>query len=219
MGYSMPEVGETYERGLLLSRRSGDRKHLFSLLSGAWFFHIVRGDLEESRRLGQDCVDGARREGVPPRRWPAAFCSGPACFIWDSSPHRASRSSRRCGPRSVPSDPALALFAGPDVGVFCRAYLSHVFWHLGDAEQAPLRTASEAIALAREVSHPFSLAIALDYAAMLNVFRQEAQTRAGSRAGEASRDLPQTWICLLSGVGGHPGGLGDRRAKATLRPG
>ena len=28
-GYSMPEVGETYERGLLLSRRSGDRTHLF----------------------------------------------------------------------------------------------------------------------------------------------------------------------------------------------
>ena len=54
-GYSMPEVGETYERGLLLSRRSGG-EHLFSVLSGAWLFRIVRGDLEESRRLGNTAL-------------------------------------------------------------------------------------------------------------------------------------------------------------------
>ena len=82
------------------------------------------------------------------------------------------------------SDPALALFAGPDVGVFRRAYLSHLLWHLGQAEQAAANS-EEAIALAREISHPFSLAIALDYAAMFNVFRQEGQL-ALARAREAS---------------------------------
>ena len=43
----------------------------------------------------------------------------------------------------------------------------------------------EAIALAREVAHPFGLGIALDYAAMLNVFRGESEA-ALCRAREAS---------------------------------
>jgi len=68
-----------------------------------------------------------------------------------------------------PSHPALALFAGPDVSVFCRAYLSHLLWQFGHDEQAVAKS-DESIALAREVSHPFTLGIALDYAAMLHVF-------------------------------------------------
>ena len=68
-GYSALEAGETYERGLLLSERCGDRTYLFSLLSGAWGFNTVRGRLEESRRLGQQCVDspysGSGGERIP----------------------------------------------------------------------------------------------------------------------------------------------------------
>jgi predicted ATPase len=84
----------------------------------------------------------------------------------------------------APSHPALAFFAGPDLGVFCRAYLSHLLWQFGHAEQAAAKS-EESIALAREVSHPFTLAIALGYAAMLDVFRQEGKL-ALARAGEAS---------------------------------
>jgi predicted ATPase len=64
-GFSAPEVGETYERGLLLAGRSGDRKHFFPLLSGAWVFHVTLGQLGESRRLGQLCVDGPCGEHTP----------------------------------------------------------------------------------------------------------------------------------------------------------
>ena len=80
LGYGMPEVGETYERGLLLSRRSGDRRHSFSLLSGAWAFRIVRGDLEESRRLAQSCVEDARREGVSALEMAGRFLLGTSLF-------------------------------------------------------------------------------------------------------------------------------------------
>ena len=62
-GYSMREAGETYERGLWLSGRSGDRRQAFALLSGAWLFHIVRGDLKQARRLGEDCIEEGRRQG------------------------------------------------------------------------------------------------------------------------------------------------------------
>ena len=183
LGYSMPEVGETYERGLLLSRRSGG-EHLFSVLSGAWLFRIVRGDLEESRRLAEYCVHAARRERAVAAEMAGRFLLGISLFHLGQLTASREQMEQAAQADSAPSDPALALFAGPDVGVFSRAYLSHLLWHLGQADQAAANS-EEAIALAGEVSHPFSLAIALDYAAMFNVFRQEGQL-ALARAREAS---------------------------------
>ena len=173
-GYSLPEAGETYERGLLLSRRSGDQKHLFSLLSGAWFFHIVRGQVEESRQLGQCCVSAAHGEGASAVEMAGRFLLGTSLFHLGQLAASREQMEQALQMDSGPCDPALALFAGPDVGVFCRAYLGHLLWHLDDAEQAVAKS-EEAIALAREMSHPFSLAIALDYAAMLSVFRHESK--------------------------------------------
>ena len=183
-GYSMPEVGATYERGLLLSKRSGDRKHLFSLLSGAWVFHIVSGELEESRRLAQECMDGASREGVPALEMAGHFILGVSLFHLGQLTASREQIEQAVPSYDSPSHPALALFAGPDVGVFCRAYLSHLFCQSGQAAQA-VAMSEESIALARRVAHPFSLGIALDYAAMLNVFRQEGKL-ARDRAAEAS---------------------------------
>ena len=61
---------------------------------------------------------------------------------------------------------------GVDVRVFTLAYMSHTLWGLGYPEQAMQRS-GEALALARDVHHPFSLALTQAYAAMLHQFRQE----------------------------------------------
>jgi predicted ATPase len=173
-GYSMPEVGETYERGLMLSRQSGDRKHLFSLLSGAWLFHVVSGQLEESRRLGQQCIDWACGEGIPALEMAGHFLLGSSLFHLGQLDESKKHGKQAVPAFGSPSHPALALFAGPDVRVFSRSYMSHLLWQLGHAEEAAAKS-EEAVALARELSHPFSLAIALDYAAMLHVFRQASR--------------------------------------------
>jgi predicted ATPase len=55
---------------------------------------------------------------------------------------------------------ALAFVYGQDPGVFCRAFLSHVLWHLGYPDQA-LKRSQEVIALAQELNHPYTLALAL----------------------------------------------------------
>jgi predicted ATPase len=174
-GYSASEAGETFERGLLLSRRSGDRKHNFSLLSGAWGFHIVRGELEESRRLGAECADDGRLHDSPAQDMAGRFILG--CSLFHLG--RFGESLRLISEATLPDggnrefNSALALFVGPDIGVFRRAYLAQLYWHLQvEDESAANRDAS--ISLARELGHPFSLAIALDYAALLSVFQQEA---------------------------------------------
>ena len=182
-GYSMPEVGETYERGLLLARRSGDRKHVFSLLSGAWLFHIVCGHFSQVEILARECAEQARNEGIAALTTAAGFLLGASLFHTGNLERSKEYVEQAMPAYGSGSHPALALFAGPNVEVFCRSYLSHVFCMMGDAQQAEARS-REAIALANDLSHPFSLAIALDYAAMLDAFRQDGR-QALTRAREA----------------------------------
>jgi predicted ATPase len=63
---------------------------------------------------------------------------------------------------------------GQDPGVVCLSYISVVLWKLGYPEQA-LQRSREALALAKEVAHPFSLALALSFAAGLHQCRREGK--------------------------------------------
>jgi predicted ATPase len=75
---------------------------------------------------------------------------------------------------------------GINLGVFSRSYIGHCDWHLGFPDRA-LQTVEEGLAIARELAHPFSLAIALDYLAMMYQFRREPE--AAFRIAEEARGL------------------------------
>jgi predicted ATPase len=61
-----------------------------------------------------------------------------------------------------------------DPGVACLGYAALILWSLGYPEQA-LKRSQEALTLARELSHSFSLAIALNWTAWLHQYRREWQ--------------------------------------------
>jgi predicted ATPase len=88
------------------------------------------------------------------------------------------------------------------MGVFCSAYISHCDWHLGYPARA-LKIAEEGLALAREISHPFSVALALNYLAMLHQFRRDHQaaldtaTEARSICTERGFDYYGAWSSLV----------------------
>ena len=69
--------------------------------------------------------------------------------------------------------------------MFCRAYAALTLWCLGYPDQA-LQRSHEAVTLARELAHPFSLGLALCFAAILHQFRREGQlTQEWAEAGLA----------------------------------
>ena len=171
-GYSLPEVGETYERALELSRKLGETPHVFPVLSGAWVFHVVRGQMEASRQLGQQCLDLAIPRADPTLSVMGHFILGSSHFHLGQLQESRAHMEQAMADYQGHSHPALTLFAGPDIGVFCRSYQSHVLWLMGCGGLAAQRS-SEALASALQVEHPFSQAIALDYAAMLHLFRGE----------------------------------------------
>ncbi len=171
-GYSAVEVGETYERALILSRRLGDR-NIFVILSGAWVFHIVRGDLEKAREFSVEFLRTAERERAPELMVAGNFILGSSLFHLGQLDASLDHMTAAIGLDSDPAESVSGLFPGPDIGVFCRAYLAHLAWHRDDRDRADAY-AVEATATAKQMRHPFSQAIALDYAAMLHVFRGES---------------------------------------------
>jgi predicted ATPase len=184
-GYSAAEVGETYHRALELSKRLEDR-NLFAIVGGTWVFHTVRGNLEEARRYGLDFLKAAERESTPELMLAANFLLGSCLFHLGQLEASLAHLSAAIDTQGGPVGSVLALFAGPDLRVFCRSYLAHLTWHRETAEDAEAYS-KEAIAIANGMRHPFSQAIALDYATLLHVFRGDS--RAALERGREAVEL------------------------------
>jgi predicted ATPase len=78
---------------------------------------------------------------------------------------------------------------GPELGIFCQSYMAHVLWLTGEPHDL-LDRSRQTVARAESLSHPFSLATALAYAAMLHQFRDEpelARDRAEAAAAVCRR--------------------------------
>jgi predicted ATPase len=67
-----------------------------------------------------------------------------------------------------------AFVYGQDPGVLCRGFAAWPIWVLGYPDQA-LKNTNVALALAQELTHPFSLALALTTATIDHQFRGDAQ--------------------------------------------
>ena len=181
-GYAAPEVERVYTRARALSHTIGDLPQKFPVLFGLWRLYIVRGEYaaagevtEKLQRLSE-CMPGSQQFlpaqqalGLTAFRL-GAFADARAHLeravdIYDPSIH---------GPENAQG------VIGQDPGVASLAFLAWMLWHLGYPDQA-LQRSQEAIALAREISHPYSLAFALHFGTAVYRFRREgapAQTQA-----------------------------------------
>jgi predicted ATPase/DNA-binding SARP family transcriptional activator len=171
-GYSSAVAGETYETALRLSRSLEDHQ-IDVILSGLWVFHIVRGNLMKARQISEEFLRRAEAGGEPVRLQAGNFLMSSCLFhlgeLGPSLKHMTAAQQEETGR----TESVLALFAGPDLGVFCQAYLAHLMYHC-TADDGGRALATASIAAARQLQHPFSEAIALAYAALLEVFRGDS---------------------------------------------
>jgi len=174
-GSAAPEVEEAYTRARELCQRVGETPRLFPVLWGLWFVHLFRSELEPARELGEQLLTLARRVGDPVLLLEAhhalwatlgdmgEFVSAQAHWeqglaLYDPQQHRV-----------------LAFrYGNHDPGVCCRFHGASTLWLLGYPDQA-LKMNHDALSLARQLSHPFSLGLAQYYAAVLHYLRGEWQ--------------------------------------------
>jgi predicted ATPase len=171
-GWPAPEVGKAYSRAQHLCQQLGETAQLFPVLWGLWHFHAVRGEPQTARELGEQLLTLARQHQEPTYFLAAHFMLGgaliqlgaldPALTHWEQTFALYDRQQHH----------ALTYLFGADPGVFSLVFASHTLWLRGYPDQALMRS-RQALELARDLSHPFSLALAHCYAAMLHQFRRE----------------------------------------------
>jgi predicted ATPase len=174
-GYAAPEVERVYARARELCQQVGETFQLFPVLSGLYAFYVVRAELQTARELAEQFMHLAQSVQDPPLLLEAHLALGINLFyLGKLAPTRAhlEQAVALYNPQQHRSH--AFLYGGADSGVACLSYAAWSLWMLGYPDQA-LKRIHEALTLARELSHPFSLAFALFFAAMLHQYRRKGQ--------------------------------------------
>lgn len=171
-GYSSAVAGETYETALRLSRAL-ENHHIDAILSGLWVFHIVRANFAKAREISEEFLRRAQADGSAVRVQAGNFLMASCLFHLGDLRRALEYMTVADRQETGKTESVLALFAGPDLGVFCQSYLAHLTYHC-TGDDAGRAFASASIAAAQQLRHPFSEAIALAYAALLEVFRGDS---------------------------------------------
>src|SRR5262249_42654019 len=158
-----PEVEKAYARARELCRQIGETPQLFRVLGGLWTFHIARAEHKTARELGEQLLTLAQRIQDPALLIRAHTMLGPTLFHLG----QFALAREQVGQGIVlyvPQQHRSRVLQDP--GVICLVYAAWSLWHLGYPTQA-LEKSREALTLARNLSHPFNVACALQWAAMV----------------------------------------------------
>jgi class 3 adenylate cyclase/predicted ATPase len=159
-GHASDDMEHNYRRAMELSQEHSDSVLQFRAIRGLWIFYLVRGHLAHARELAENLLALAHREPrsdllieahrslgmtyLPLGRFDEARTHLLAAkSLYDPNQHRSH-----------------AFRYGQDPGITVRTYLARTLWILGEVEPVePL--AREAMGMARELEHPFTLVFTL----------------------------------------------------------
>ena len=173
-GYAAPEVEQIYRRAQQLSRRLGVVSELFTATWGLWLLNLTRMQLKSAQHLADELLSLAQRQSDPAYFLQARHAAWTTCLylpelsacaehaeqsmvLYNRDQHRSHK----------------FLYGGHDPGVCARNHRALSQWLLGFPDRA-LVQAEEAVALAHELAHSFSLVLALTFFSFLRHFRREA---------------------------------------------
>jgi class 3 adenylate cyclase/predicted ATPase len=173
-GHTAPEVEQAYARAYELAQRIGEGPQRFSALIGLWRFYFSQSRLERARELADQCFTLAQRLRDVRFLQEAHMALG-STFLHQGE-YVAARASLEQGIALYDPEHCriLAFSRGSDPGVACLARLAWTLWMLGYAEQA-LKRSREALTLAQDMSHAYSLGFALHFSGLIHQCRREVQ--------------------------------------------
>jgi TOMM system kinase/cyclase fusion protein len=199
-GFAAPEVGETYTFARQLCEHLDHPHQLFPILRGLCSYYLTRAEYQAARALGEQLLTLAQQVQdaamlMAAHRWmgqtwlwlgaPAAalthFAQGMA--LYDPQQHHAS-----------------AFISRQVANVVCHSHAALALWSLGYPDQG-LRQIGEAVTLAQQSAHPFSLGFALSGAAVFHQYRREVravQERAEATIVLATEQGFQVWMAFGS---------------------
>jgi len=203
-GWGFNEVEIHYSRALDLCRELSSPR-LFPSLWGLWLFRWGQGDAPGTRDLAATLREHAARSRDPVHLLQAHHASWPTAFSFGQLDDAVRHATEGCALYSIEAHAALAsAYGNHDAGVCAMNFRARALVLLGSVDEA-VRVGDEAIALARELAHPFTLAQALFFASTVHHARRDPEaTLAGastsaSMAREHGFRLFLAWSSILEG--------------------
>jgi len=175
MGIAPPEVEKAFVRARELCQQTGKTAQLCRILGQLSAMHYARAEHQRARELAEEALSLAQQAEAPLLVALGHWRLGFVLFgLGEYTTARAHLQQVISFYEPQHHDP-LVFLSGADAGLSALAYDACCLWCLGYPEQA-LKRSQEALALARELDHPFSLADVLSFAACLfNAMRRDAQ--------------------------------------------
>jgi DNA-binding winged helix-turn-helix (wHTH) protein/tetratricopeptide (TPR) repeat protein len=172
-GYATPEVGTAYARARALCQQMDDAPQLPRVLGGLWIYHLGRAELSTAREMAEQMLQLGQKKQDPAILGQAHHGLGQVLFAaGEFAPAREHlEQAFALFTRQLLSSPG-AISSVQDGRVISLGGSALSLWHLGYPDQA-FQKVQEALTLARELSHPFTLAYALFFAAAVHGYRGE----------------------------------------------
>lgn len=173
-GYAAPEVGDACARAQELCREVENEPLLLSSLWRLGVFHEVRAEFPKSRQIGEQLLALGRRNGRTDFLLGGNQLVGVAAVQCGELDLARKRLAQTMALADSFADGGLAEMFGHDFQVTSRAFLGWTLTLIGEDGRAEDLLA-EALALARERSHPFDEAFALFLNALCAVCRRDVE--------------------------------------------
>jgi TOMM system kinase/cyclase fusion protein len=173
-GFGAPEVGQVYARARELCQQVEETPQLVPVLRGLWEFYELQGALQTARELGEQLLTLGQRVHEVESLLVAHNVLGDTLVWLGEFAGARAHLEQGMALYNLQQHRSHAFLYGYDSGVHCLSFGAWALWYLGYPDQA-LRRIHAALTLAQELSHPFSLAFALAFAAWLHQLRREGQ--------------------------------------------
>jgi predicted ATPase len=165
-GYASDDMEHNYLRAKDLIQEHSGSEYQFRAIWGLWVFHLVRGHLANARGLAENLLALAHREQSSDLLIEAHRNLGTTYFYlgrFDEARTHLLTAKSLDDPNQHRSH---AVRYGQDPGITARIYLARTLWISGEGEQVDT-LAREAIGMARELEHPYTLVFTLVFLSWL----------------------------------------------------
>jgi predicted ATPase len=174
-GYAAPEVEQTYARARQLCHHLADPHQLFPALHGLRNYYQVRAEYQTSRTLGEQLLTLAQQAQDSAMLLVAHRALGTTLLLLGAAASSHMHLAQGMALYNPQRHRASAFLFGEDAGMICFSRAAWTLWWLGYPERGLVRN-DEAVFLAQQSAHPFSLGFALTSAAVFHQCRREGGT-------------------------------------------
>src|SRR5262249_37140836 len=171
-GYAAPEVGETYTQARQLCEHLDDPHQLFPVLRGLWNYYYARAELRTAHTLGEQLLSLAQHVQDAAMLLAAHRALGATLLMLGDGAAAHTHFTQGIALYDPQQHRASAFLHGDDSGVMCHSFSAWTLWFLGYPNQE-LAQSQQAVTLAQQIAHPFSLSVAVSGAAMFHQLRRE----------------------------------------------